>query len=348
MTELNRDVYDPVPHSHVVAAGYLRGWEHDKKIAMRLVGVEGVQEIGVRDAGVRKNFYRRERPTGETIYDIERSLELAETAALPVITGLPAAWPLDLDDKGKVGQFFALQHLRGMAFRQWHERQVASVIDDAQANPEATLKRHPGRTETEVVDDLRATMTSDTYRLTNMVQFVRSVGIVFTSMHWSLVEFDRGQLATSDHPVVVWPLTRSARSRPTANDLQAGVIDTLEVFGPISPTRLLLMTWRDEKSRTALLAGEGRHLATANAFVIANAHTQWFHEPGVEPWTTRGDRPALGPELLTGYDLSEAAVSQRRAATRELANAEMRRDMSNDPVDVFSEDALPEYRRGSD
>lgn len=337
MTERRYDPHDPVPHSHVVPKGYLRAWAHGKQIAMRRVGVSGSQLIGIRAAGVRTNFYRRARPdTVAAIYDIEWSLAQCETAALPVIAGLPARWPLDLDDKGKVGQFFALQHLRAGAFRQWHEDEVASVLDDVRANPGEALKPHPGRTATEVAEELEATMTSNSYRLTNMLKFVRSVGVVFTSMHWSLVEFDKGRLVTSDHPVVVCPLGRGASRKPCANDLHAGVTETLEVFVPVDPTHLLLMTWRNEKSRGAPLAGKGRHLATANAFVVANADSQWFHEPAVDPWTARGRRPALGPKLLAGYDLSEAESSQRRARARDLANAEARAELSNDPVEVVS------------
>src|SRR4051812_9444267 len=122
MAERSPDLYDPVPHSHVVPAGYLRAWAHLRRIAMRRVNTATAQMVGLRDAGVRKNFYRRERPTtGETIYDIEWSLEQAESAALPLVADLPARWPLTLDDKAKLAQFFALQHLRGAAFRRWHE-----------------------------------------------------------------------------------------------------------------------------------------------------------------------------------------------------------------------------------
>lgn len=342
MTEREREVYDPVPHSHVVPTGYLRAWAHGRQIAMRRVGVAGSQLIGIRDAAVRKNFYRRERPgSGETIYDVEWSLGQGETAALPIIADLPARWPLDLDDKGKIGQFFALQHLRGAAFRQWHEDHVASVLDDVRANPEASLKPHPGRTATEVIEELEATVSSDTYRLTKMLKLVRSVGIVFASMHWSLVEFDRGRLVTSDHPVIVWPIGGGTSRKPTANDLHAGVIDTLEAFAPVRPAHLLLMTWRDEKSIGASVVGKGRQLATANAFVVANAHAQWFHEPDIDPWIARGRRPPLAMELLPGYGVSEAATSQRRARARDLANAEAGRELSNDPVEVVSEDALP-------
>jgi hypothetical protein len=339
---IGHNPYDPAPHSHVVPAGYLRAWAHGKKIAMRCVGIEGAARvISVRDAGVRKNVYRRTRPTGETIYDVEWSLQQAEKAALPIIAKLPAAWPLNLTDKGKVGQFFALQHLRGEAFRKLHEGRVESVLDDVRADPEATLKPHPGQTATEVIEELETATTSDTYRLTKMMKKIRSVGIVFTSMHWSLIEFGKGRLATSDHPVVVWPLVRGASRKPCANHLQAGEIDTLEVFAPVSPTHLLLMTWRDEKSTVGPLTGEGRHLSTANAFVVANADTQWFHESGVDPWFARGHRPALGTELLAGYDVSEAAGSHRRAKARELARAEERAALSNDDVQVVSEDSLP-------
>lgn len=341
MTARNRDVYNPVPHSHVVPTGYLRAWARGKQIAMQRVGSPASQVIGIRDAGVRKNFYRRERPaTGETIYDIEWSLQQAETAALPIISDLARRWPLNLEDKGKVGQFFALQHLRGAAFRQWHERQIAPVLDDVRADPEGTLKPHPGRTHDAVIDELETRLTSDTYRLTKMLKLVRSVGIVFASMHWSLVEFDRARLVTSDHPVVVWPLRELATRRPSGNDLDAGVIDTREAFVPVGPAHLLLMAWRDQQSVGDPVVGHGRHLATANAFVVANAASQWFHEPGVQPWLARGRRPPLSSDLL-GFEAAEAAESRRRAKARELANAEARRELSNDPVEVVGEDRLP-------
>lgn len=295
----------------------------------------------IRDAGVRKNFYRRDRPaTGERIYDIEWSLQQAETAALPIIADLARRWPLNLEDKGKVGQFFALQHLRGAAFRQWHEGQIAGLLNEVRADPAGILKPHPGRTHADVVDELETQLTSDTYRLTKMLMLVRSVGIVFASMHWSLVEFDRARLVTSDHPVVVWPLREPTTRRPTGNDLDAGVIDTREVFVPVGPAHLLLMGWRDQQGIGRLVAGHGRHLATANAFVVANAASQWFHEPGMRQWLARGRRPPLSSELL-GLEAAEATASRRRATAREFANAEARREPSNDPVQVVDEDLLP-------
>jgi hypothetical protein len=126
-----------------------------------------------------------------------------------------------------------------------------------------------------------------------------------------------------------------------------GLLETLEVFAAIGPAHLLLMTWRNEQSVGASVAGSGRHLSTANAFVVANADTQWFHEPDVDPWMARGRRPPLAQELLAGYSVSEARISPRRATARALANAEARRDLSNDPVQVVSEETLPFPRGGT-
>jgi hypothetical protein len=101
--------YPPVPHSHVVPAGYLRAWAHGPLIAMRRVGSDQSVVVGVRDVGVRKNFYRRARPaTGETIYDVEWSLQQAENVAIPIVADIAVHWPLGNEDKAKLAQFFAL------------------------------------------------------------------------------------------------------------------------------------------------------------------------------------------------------------------------------------------------
>jgi Protein of unknown function (DUF4238) len=109
--------YQVKPRSHVVPAGYLRAWTHGAEIAMRLGVSEESVTTSIRNVGVRSNFYRRERPkTGETIHDVEWSIEQLETAALPVISSLPSRWPLGAEDKARVAQFFGLQVVRGPAF----------------------------------------------------------------------------------------------------------------------------------------------------------------------------------------------------------------------------------------
>jgi hypothetical protein len=326
--------YEAVPHSHVVPAGYLRPWAAGRRIAMRRVGEQRSALIGVRDAGVRKDFYRRTRPTtGENIYDVEWSLRQGENAALPIIARLPERWPLELEDKGKLGQLFAAQHVRGPAFKAWHERFLQQQFDTLRADPAQHATPPPGMTAEEAVERTIDLWSSDTNRALRMLSLVRPVGIAFTSMHWILVEFDKPRLATSDQPIVIWPLRRS-RSRPQPNDLNDGVCETLEVFVPIGPTHLLLMTWVDDENAREVVRGLGRHIATANAFVAASADQQWFHKPDVTPPLAKGPREPLSAELVAAYDADVARRSSRRRQAAALANARIREPLSNEPISV--------------
>lgn len=334
---LGRVQYQKKPHSHIVPAGYLRAWADGKQIAMRRVGSAASVLIGVRDAAVQRDFYRRERPmTGEAIYDVEWSLEQGELAAIPVLRDIVNRWPLRSEEKAKIGQFLAMQHLRGPAFKRWHERYVAQLAAELRADPKKWGKPPEGMTHEEAVERyIEQTLMSDTERLTQMQKSLRSVGTVMQSMHWTLVTFSKGRLATSDHPVVVWPLSRG-RSTPVPNDLDAGVTDTLEVFAPLAPDVLLLMTWLDGKDQLRPTRGEGRHVATVNAFVKANANEQWFHEPGLEPWMTKGRRPPLSADLVAAYGLNEAVSSPRRHQARALAQTVANEEISNDPIPMIT------------
>jgi len=312
--------YQVKPRSHVVAAGYLRAWAHDGEIAMRLVGCERSVTTSVRNVGVRSNFYRRERPkTGETIYDAEWSIEQMETAALPLISSLASRWPLSFDDKACVAQFFGLQYVRGPAFKEWRERDIQPTIDAVRSDP-------VGRT---------IPIDTDTVRIVKMIGAARTVAVAFGSMHWTLVRFANPRLVTSDEPVTVWPLSRE-RARPCPNDLNSDVTDTLEVFVPIAPQLLLLMTWVGHPDKPGVVTGANRHIATANAFVVANADAQWFHEPGVEPWLAAGPRDPLSTQLIPGYDVEAATGSKRRRDAMPLVIAQDKAPVNNEPLSMLS------------
>jgi hypothetical protein len=324
-----------VPHSHVVSAGYLRPWADGPQIAMRLIGRERSVPAGVLDVGVRTNFYRRERPkTGEKIYDTEWSMQQAENAALKIVRSLASRWPLSNEDKPRVAQFFGLQHVRGPAFKAWHEEYNRPKVDALRNDPVGTTVPTPGVSPEEAAAKGAQHYTSDTFRLVQMLKNARSVAVAFGSMHWTLVSFTQPRLVTSDQPVVVWPLSRG-RAKPCPNELNTGVTDTLEVFVPITPGLLLMMTWLDGPDRPDVISGAGRHISTANAFVVANADVQWFHELGVEPWLAAGARDPLSTNLIPNYDVDVASGSTRRWQGAVLAEAQARAPLSNDPLSMF-------------
>ena len=303
---------------------------------MRLAGSEQSVSAGVRDVGVRTNFYRRQRPkTGETIYDVEWSMQQAESAGLSIVRSLASRWPLGTEDKSRVSQFFALQHVRGPAFKAWHEEYVQPTIDALRSDPVGTTTPTPGRSAEEVATDVIEHYASDTLRLVKMIKSARSVAVAFGSMHWTLVSFTKPRLVTSDQPVVVWPQSRG-RARPCPNDLNAGVTETLEVFVPITPGLLLLMTWLGGPDQPDVVKGAGRHIATTNAFVVANADAQWFHDVGVEPWLAAVARDPLSAELIVGYDVDVARTATRRRDGTALATAEAQAPPSNEPLSILT------------
>lgn len=296
---------------------------------MRRVGINDSREISLKDAGVRRDFYRRERPSGEAIYDVEWSLAQGEDAALPVLAQIGSRWPLSTDDKGKLGQFFAAQHVRVPAFRAWHERFVEGIAEELLGKDPRTYTTPPeGMSPEEARDKYIEHLRSGTYRSLRMLNLVRSVGTVLASMHWTLVAIGKPIVMTSDHAVVIWPLSR-VRARPVANNLDGGVQDTLEVFVPLSPTSILLMSWLYDEDAPARVDGQGRHAATVNAFVAANGDKQLFHKPGIDPWIPTGPRQPLSPKLVPGYGARAATASPRRQSAINAA-----RNILDSPVDA--------------
>ena len=328
--------YQVKPRSHVVSAGYLRAWTHGGEIALRLGASEESVTTSVRNVGVRSNFYRRERlKTGETIYDTEWSIEQMETAGLPIISSLASRWPLDFNDKACAAQFFGLQHVRGPAFKGWHEQDIQPTIDAVRNDPVGRTAPTPGESPEDVADGLIERLSSDTVRIVRMIGAARTVAVAFGSMHWTLVRFAKPRLVTSDQPVVVWPLSRG-RARPCPNELNSGVTDTLEVFVPIAPQLLLLMTWVGPPDQPGVITGANRNIATANAFVVANADAQWFHEPGVEPWLAAGPRDSLSAQLIPGYGVEAATRSKRRRDAAALVTAQDKAPVNNEPISMLS------------
>ena len=78
---------------------------------------------GITEAGARSRYYRRVRPTGEAIDDIEASLAFVEDKVAAPLAQVIAGGPLTFQRKAALAQLVGLQMLRGPAFFE-HRRTI--------------------------------------------------------------------------------------------------------------------------------------------------------------------------------------------------------------------------------
>jgi uncharacterized protein DUF4238 len=110
--------YPKVERAHVVPRCYLKQFAEYDMIGMRLVGETTTRKvISIDDAAVRKQFYRRTRPDGTPIDDIEWSLSHIESAAAPLLQNLGDRWPLSFEAKAILAELFSVQLVRGTRWK---------------------------------------------------------------------------------------------------------------------------------------------------------------------------------------------------------------------------------------
>lgn len=309
--------YPIVKSSHVVPATYLRGFadEHDR-IGVRVPGKAEPHVMDVKNAGTRTKFHVRRRPDGTEIHDIEWSLSHIEDAAGPVLRSLAEAWSLDDDDRaGKrtLAELFAIQLLRGPRWIEWHEEFTWRQIEEWRAHGEP-------QDELELMEKW---LLSDTQTFVKMIDLSRKALTIFASMKWTLLDFPRPWLATSDHPIVTWPLGVTAR-KPEATPHGGGLVETLEYRVPVAPRCAILMTWADGRDTRA--TAQKHDAASLNVFTVAEASPQWFHPPGVSPPMASGSLLPLSPTYVDGYTHDVARASARRARASEILQQKIGKD----------------------
>jgi Protein of unknown function (DUF4238) len=316
--------YTNVKNAHIVPAVYLRNFAIDGKIGVHLVEEGRALVQPVEKVGTRKHYYRRKRPRdGSYINDIEWSLSELEAGAAPALRTFEERWPLDDDDKSKLAHLFAYQLLRGPRYKEEYQVLAERTMSEFRKRDDVRALSPEQRAAFE--EDV----LGDSHRLTRMLIMGMTLTSVLASTHWTLVEFPSDVLATSDHPVSVWPGGAARTPQPTRL-LGAGVVDCIEYRLPLTPRHGILMTWSemadDEATR---VRGSHHHAMNFNAFTIANADRQWFHLPDVSTPRAAGKIRPLSPQLVPGYSAEAAHASHRRARTRAYAEEKKDRDLSD-------------------
>jgi hypothetical protein len=279
--------YPNVKQAHIVPRTYLEDFASDRKIGVHQV-VEGTDFLlPIANVGIRRRAYRRQRPDGTFIDDIEWMLGQGEGVATPVLREFANRWPRDTREKRILAELFAHQLLRGTRWKDEYADANPDILDSYRQEGTITIGDREYAVTEEALARVAQVVSTDSYRLLHMVAVAPTLTSILVSMHWTLVEFAAPVIATSDHPVVLWPGAEARRPQPSR--LRSGVLECIEIWLPLSPNHVALMTWSDKPDADDPRAhGNRDHARRFNAFTIANAERQWFHLPGAAPPTATG------------------------------------------------------------
>jgi hypothetical protein len=249
---MEREEYPPVERAHIVPRMYQKAFAVSGQVAVHIAGRSKCRLVTTKKAGTRDAYYRRARPTGESIDDVEASLASVEDKAAPILQATVHGGPLTLEVKGALAQFFGVQLMRGPAFFESREELGTQMIEDLDVNDfRPTVLAEAGGDVSVVRQKVLDAYLDPTQRLMAMLQRAIKIAGVLGNMRWHVLRLNDPVVAYSDHPVVVWP-TGIASSTPFEQQ-HFGPLSAFEVRVPLSPHRALLMNWLDLPDRDDVL-----------------------------------------------------------------------------------------------
>lgn len=313
---LKRASYPKVNKAHIVPRMYQKAFAVHGKVAVHTDGNPECVLTSTKTAGTRPTYYRRARPDGGVIDDVEASLSVIEGKATEPLRDLIANEPITAERKGILAQFVAVQMLRGPAFSEKREQILASMIEEMDANHFTSEGLSAAGGDVEVARKRAIDrFLHPTQRLHSMLTRSLKLASVLGDMRWSVVRFDQPALAYSDHPVVMWPMDLTETT--ALSNQQFGPLSALEVRFPLGPTVALLMDWvdRSDKHNVSLDMSVASEF---NAFTVAQADREWMHQPGDEPEIATGRLEPLSRLVEPSYDRSTLQSSARRARAQQF------------------------------
>jgi hypothetical protein len=325
---MDREHYTPVENAHIVPRMYQKAFAIQGKVAVHRVGESRCSLLSTKRAGTRDAYYRRTRPDGEQIDDVEASLAEVENKSAPILAATIKGAPIDLEAKGGLAQFFAIQLMRGPAFFEFREELLLPMLQELGADDLQPAALADAGGDVEVVRrKVIAAYLDPTTRFMTMLQKSMKIAGVIGNMRWHVLRFKDPVLAYSDHPVVLWP---AGMVPATPFDRQhLGPLSAVEVRVPIAPDRAILMNWLDLPDAEETLLDQNA-AAELNAFTISQADVEWMHTPGHEPPVAEGTFTPLSRVFAPAYGEDTIARSVRRAHAADWLKNNEHRNWVND------------------
>lgn len=303
---------------HTVPAFYLRGFaEGDQISTIRLPGVHRfVQSVG--DASVAKDFYTVDgHENGSDV--IEKALSEVEGAAAAVLRSVDAGrWPLAEEDRATLGYFMALQAVRVPQQRRTLDNVAAQMVRlQIGAGGKEALRRRLEQQGGAVTDELLEDIWEQSTRpegppikrpriehIQQMLELSQELLKYLVGRPWSLIEFDRRSLITSDAPVSLIP---SPGSQPWEG---VGYATAWGITFPLSRKLGLIMSNPEafiEKripvehvhrgEADSMLVGTTQYEKFFNEHTVRNASEWLFHHPEDERFVPP-DLPEAAPVTM--------------------------------------------------
>ena len=284
-------------NNHTVPRFYLRRFAHDSKVGAVLLPGEDRYLQSTKSATVVRDFYILTDESGEETDVFEKALGDVENAAAIVIRKVVEdnTWPLSRDDRMGLGEFIAVQHLRGPDSRRAQQQLAAliatlipteggdqgsqtSALFGGQIDPEALGKIWDG-------SGADANPLNSAVHIQNTMSALPEVFKYFVGRPWFLFRFSTDHLLTSDTPVCLV-------AHPDIDaDAGLGLANSIGILFPLSRDVGLLMGDPTLVSRKlnardvldgAFDAELGPDPSTArlfNSHAILNARSYIFHHP---------------------------------------------------------------------
>ncbi len=204
---LDRTSYPDVKSAHIVPRMYQRAFAVDAMVAVHVDGDSKCVVMPIRNAGTRSRYYRRWRPDGQPIDDIEASLACVEDKASVPLAELIAGGSMTVERKGAVAQLLGVQMLRGPAFFEQREDLLRPLVQGLEAKD----LRAEGLAMVSGDLELARNRVLDLYfdptrRFMTMLTMSVKLATLLAHMRWQILRFEGSRLAYSDHPVVLWPM----------------------------------------------------------------------------------------------------------------------------------------------
>lgn len=246
---------------HLVPRFYLDRW---KVSGIGLTAIRRstgeVQMRNPKSVAAEADAYAIEVPNRGKDYLVEKMLSRVESEAALALRNMLESWPPSDEDRSRWGTLMALQITRGRDFRDSQnaisEYLMKTMVALDSRDPEA-MRRRLEAAGLEATEEnlaiLREMMDKpDSYRIqanpAHLIQTAVETGLemlrYLAGRQWSLGLLDEPNLVTGDHPLSLHSSPESPGPFGTV-----GLMTADEVWMPLDPSTLLIMTHPDTKPR---------------------------------------------------------------------------------------------------